>query len=75
MNFFTCKLPTMNKQLLLAYFSFLVLASANCPIPSSKKEKLQELMKKQMCQAFNAMRQHEAAKMATYARKKSEIRA
>uniref|UniRef100_A0AC35GGG9 Uncharacterized protein n=1 Tax=Panagrolaimus sp. PS1159 TaxID=55785 RepID=A0AC35GGG9_9BILA len=72
----TCKLQTMNKQLLLAYFSFLVLASANCPVPSSQKEKLQELMKKRMIQAFNAMRQNEAAKMATtYARKKSEIRA
>ena len=32
-------------------------------------------MKQQMNLAFNAMRQNEAAKMATYARKKSQIHA
>uniref|UniRef100_A0A914P1M9 Uncharacterized protein n=1 Tax=Panagrolaimus davidi TaxID=227884 RepID=A0A914P1M9_9BILA len=68
----------MYNQALVAYFSFLVLASKNIPAPRSRKESLRGKMKEQMeftLAAMKKQRQAEemAAAEAAYARKKNEF--
>uniref|UniRef100_A0AC35GXQ4 Uncharacterized protein n=1 Tax=Panagrolaimus sp. PS1159 TaxID=55785 RepID=A0AC35GXQ4_9BILA len=67
----------MYNQALVAYFSFLVLASKNIPAPRSRKESLRGKMKKQMEFTLAAMKKQrqseEMAAAAAYARKKNEF--
>uniref|UniRef100_A0AC34GER9 Uncharacterized protein n=1 Tax=Panagrolaimus sp. ES5 TaxID=591445 RepID=A0AC34GER9_9BILA len=54
----------MLDQALVAYFSFLVLASKNIPAPRSRKDTLRGKMEEQMSFTLTAMRQRQAEEMA-----------